>query len=159
MKVRVLRTAADTEQLGAALAINAPRPTGKPLIVYLQGELGSGKTTLARGLLHQLGVAETVRSPTYTLLECYDLPRSRVVHVDLYRLSDASELESLGLPDELQGATLLLIEWPERAVSSLPPPDLQIFMNLATAGRTAHLSTGSQKGVDWIAALDEKSKE
>ena len=87
---------ADTEKLGAALASGAPRSATDALVVYLEGELGSGKTTLARGLLRQLGVTGTIRSPTFTLLESYETMGWLVMHVDLYRLAGAEDLASLG---------------------------------------------------------------
>ena len=147
-----LAEAADTEQLGAALAGSLCPSTTGPLIVYLQGELGSGKTTLARGLLRALGVDDIVRSPTYTLLECYETVHRRVLHVDLYRLSDAADLAPLGLRDELVAGVLLLVEWPERAAPALPPPDLRVTLTTATVGRVAQLRAESSAGKAWLAA-------
>lgn len=140
----------DTERLGAVLASSMRRSTSGPLIVYLQGELGSGKTTLARGLLRELGIAGTVRSPTYTLLECYEAMGQRVLHVDLYRLSDAADLSPLGLRDELVPGVLMLIEWPERAAPLLPPPDLRITLTVAQVGRIAQLGAESKTGMAWL---------
>jgi tRNA threonylcarbamoyladenosine biosynthesis protein TsaE len=122
----------------------------RPLVLYLQGELGSGKTTLARGLLRELGIAGTVRSPTYTLLECYESRGQRVLHVDLYRLSEAVDLAPLGLRDEWVPGVLMLIEWPERAAQELPPPDLRITLALAPAGRSARLTAESKAGRAWL---------
>jgi tRNA threonylcarbamoyladenosine biosynthesis protein TsaE len=141
----------DTERLGAALAHSIHWPTSGPLIVYLQGELGSGKTTLVRGLLRALGVAGTVRSPTYTLLERYEAMGHSVLHVDLYRLGDALELAPLGLRDELVPDVLMLIEWPERGAQVLPPPDLRITLALAPVGRSAQLAAESRAGIAWLA--------
>lgn len=140
----------DTERLGAALACGSLWSKGAPLIMYLQGELGSGKTTLARGLLRELGISGTVRSPTYTLLECYESMGQRVLHVDLYRLGDAVDLEPLGLRDELVPGVLMLIEWPERAASLLPSPDLRITLTVALPGRIAHLAAESTTGRAWL---------
>lgn len=142
---------ADTERLGAALASSMRWSSSGPLIVYLQGELGTGKTTLVRGLLRALGIAGTVRSPTYTLLESYESAGGRVLHVDLYRLAGAAEVLPLGLRDELVPGMLLLIEWPERAAQCLPSPDLRITLALAPAGRTAQLVAQSSAGVTWLA--------
>lgn len=110
---------AATESLGAAIAGRlAPGDA-----VLLKGDLGSGKTTLARAILAALGVTENVPSPTFTLVQAYETPRLLVSHYDLYRLKRDSELEELGLEDALdQGAAL--IEWPERAESRLPPDAL-----------------------------------
>ncbi len=141
----------DTERLGAALARGMGGSGIRPLVVYLQGELGSGKTTAARGLLRELGVAGTVRSPTYTLLECYESGGRRILHVDLYRLSDAADLAPLGLRDEWIPGVLMLIEWPERAAQALPPPDLRVTLTLAPAGRFAQLKAESEAGAVWLA--------
>jgi tRNA threonylcarbamoyladenosine biosynthesis protein TsaE len=145
-----LPEAEDTECLGAALACGLGRSRAGPLALYLHGELGSGKTTLARGLLRELGIAGTVRSPTYTLLECYESGGQRVLHVDLYRLGDAADLAPLGLRDEWVPGALILIEWPERAAQELPPPDLRVTLALAPRGRSAQLEAESQAGVAWL---------
>lgn len=110
---------AATEKLGAAIAARL----GVGDAVLLKGELGSGKTTLARAILAALGVAENVPSPTFTLVQAYETPRLLVSHYDLYRLKREGELEELGLDEALdQGAAL--IEWPERAESRMPPDAL-----------------------------------
>ena len=140
----------DTERLGAALAGSMRWSKTGPQIVYLQGELGSGKTTLARGLLRELGITGTVRSPTYTLLECYESTGYRVLHIDLYRLSDAVDLAPLGLRDESVPGVLMLIEWPERAAPLLPPPDLKITLDVAPVGRIAQLGAESKAGTAWL---------
>jgi len=136
----------DTERLGAALAVGLNGPEGGPLVAYLQGELGAGKTTLARGLLRRLGVAGTVRSPSYTLVERYEAPGRRILHIDLYRLADAADLAPLGLRDELLPGVLLLIEWPERGARALPPPDIRVTMRVVPAGRDARLDAESPAG-------------
>jgi tRNA threonylcarbamoyladenosine biosynthesis protein TsaE len=147
-----LPSASATEKLGQSLARSAPWSGSDALIVFLEGELGSGKTTLARGLLHELGVTDTVRSPTYTLLETYTCGAYRVLHLDLYRLGTAQELEALGLRDELGGEVLVLIEWPERARTALPPPDLRVGLELADSGRRARLHPKLGRGVSWARA-------
>ncbi len=149
---RSLQDFTDTESLGAALARSVPWTAPQALTVFLQGELGAGKTTLVRGLLRALGVEGTVQSPTYTLLECYETPAGRVLHLDLYRLAGDAEVASLGLRDELNPGVLLLIEWPERAVVALPPADLCIELSLAAAGRIARLEDASALGAAWLAA-------
>lgn len=142
----------DTERLALSLAQQRPPDPATALVVFLQGDLGTGKTTLARTLLHALGAAGPIRSPTYTLVEHYPLTEGRAVHVDLYRLRGADELEQLGLRDELQAGVLLLVEWPERAAALLPRPDLQVTLSIAGAGRAAELHAGSAIGGVWLRA-------
>ena len=153
---------AATLALGAALARTAPRGASAALTVFLQGELGTGKTTLARALLRELGVAGTVRSPTYTLIEKYELADWQVLHLDLYRLRDATELEHLGLRDELRSGVLVLIEWPERAPLGLPTSDLRILLSAVAGGdpamgtdaRSAHISAETLAGRLWHRDLE-----
>ena len=118
----VLEDAEATEALGAALA-EASRPG---CVIYLQGELGAGKTTLARGFLRGLGHEGRVKSPTYSLLEPYDTPAGRVIHLDLYRLADPDEAAWLGIEDHAADQARLLVEWPEHGADWLPPPDLVV---------------------------------
>gem|GEM_PF-180136 len=119
-----------------------------PCNVYLQGDLGTGKTTLVRGILRGLGYAGPVRSPTYTLLEPYKLGTMCLYHLDLYRLGDPEELEYLGLRDLLDGRNLLLVEWPERGWSVLPAPDLTIRIEHANEARSLDLATHGSFGID-----------
>ncbi|MEL5849526.1 MAG: tRNA (adenosine(37)-N6)-threonylcarbamoyltransferase complex ATPase subunit type 1 TsaE [Candidatus Igneacidithiobacillus chanchocoensis] len=125
-----------------------------PGVLYLQGELGAGKTALARALIHALGYSAVVRSPTYTLVESYETPAGMVLHFDLYRLNEPEELEYLGLRDYLQQNALWLVEWPERALEYLPPADL--VLQLALLGETTHrlaAAAQSARGEAWLAAL------
>jgi tRNA threonylcarbamoyladenosine biosynthesis protein TsaE len=137
---------ADAEATEAAGAGLATALGGQGGVVYLHGPLGAGKTTLVRGLLHALGVAGAIRSPTYTLVEPYDIAGMCALHVDLYRLADASELEALGIREMLDGDTLLLVEWPERAPGALPEADLDLTLAHAGAGRTLSLDGGTPRG-------------
>jgi len=122
------RTAAETEAAGAQLA--RLRPAGAQVFaaIYLSGDLGAGKTTWVRGFLGACGVTAVVRSPTYTLIELYDLGALTAVHLDLYRLQDESELEALGLRDWARPGYLWLIEWPERGLARLPRADLCVVL-------------------------------
>ena len=149
---------AASEALGAALAVALPvarAATGTALVLALEGSLGAGKTTVARALLRALGESGPVRSPSYTLLEPYELADWHVRHLDLYRLGDPGEVQALGLRDELQSGTLLLVEWPERGLGQLPPADL--WLQLAEveggAGRSALLEARTAAGMAWLAAL------
>ncbi|MGA9827781.1 MAG: tRNA (adenosine(37)-N6)-threonylcarbamoyltransferase complex ATPase subunit type 1 TsaE [Rhodanobacteraceae bacterium] len=107
-------------------------------VIYLEGELGAGKTTFARALLHAMGCAERIKSPTYSLIESYRVGDVIAHHLDLYRIADAGELEWLGLTDLFETGALLLIEWPERARNALPPADLTV--QFRHAGRLRDLS-------------------
>ena len=139
---------AATEALGRALAATAPASA----VVYLQGDLGAGKSFLARAMLQALGVSGAVKSPTYTLVEHYALEPGEAAHLDLYRIADGAELEFLGL-DALAGIRLCLVEWPERGGSALPPPDIRIVLAIQGSGRLARLEATSPVGEDWLAAI------
>jgi tRNA threonylcarbamoyladenosine biosynthesis protein TsaE len=130
----ITHSAADTEALGASLLGCAPPRGSACRVVELSGELGSGKSTLARGVLRALGVTGPIKSPSYTLLELYELRDVTVVHLDLYRLNDPGELENLGLADYHEPGFLWLVEWPERAQGRLPPPDLRLEFSIAERG-------------------------
>ena len=146
-----LATPADTDALGAALARALPP---EPVVAYLRGQLGAGKSSLARALLRELGVEGAIRSPTYTLVERYSLPDGDAAHLDLYRIAAAGELEFLGL-DELRGCRLWLVEWPERGAGALPPADLEIELAVAGSGRQAGLRETSEKGRRWLASFSK----
>ena len=106
-----------------------------PLVIWLEGDLGAGKTTFARGLIHALGYKGRVKSPTYGLLEHYQLESLQVLHMDLYRISDPGELEFLGVEDLLDDRTILLIEWPDKGGLWLPEPDFIFRFAYAGEGR------------------------
>lgn len=146
-----LDSATATETLGARLADGlAP---GR--VLYLNGDLGTGKTTLVRGLLRALGYHGTVKSPTFTLVEPYQLDHWQLFHWDLYRLADPEELEYLGLRDQIDGAAVLLIEWPECGFGELPPADLEITLSYAGTGRSCRLESHSSPGQILLASLTE----
>ena len=136
--------------IGTALARGLPALAAEPLLLYLTGGLGAGKTTLARGLLAALGVAGPVRSPTYTLVEVHALPALVVVHADLYRLTDPEELEPLGLRDLHAPGHLWIVEWPERAARSLPAPDLELRLAIDARAHTVQVDSASERGVAWL---------
>ena len=141
-----------TEVLGRALAVTRPPRA----IVYLHGELGAGKSTLARALLRQLGVQGSIRSPTYTLVERYRLPGGEAWHLDLYRIGSAGELDFLGLDGE--EATLWLVEWPEHGAGALPTPDLRVYLEQSGNGRRAGLEAGTAIGQAWLGAIQKSGR-
>lgn len=137
---------AATAEFGHALAhALQPAPKG-PVVIYLEGTLGAGKTSLARSVLRNLGVTGTVRSPTYTLMEIYEIAGLTVVHLDLYRLTAADELEALGLRDFLEPGNVWLVEWPERGVGGLPQADVNIELRIDGEGRIAGLQGLTEEG-------------
>jgi len=144
-----LPDAAATERLGAALAAGvAP---GR--VLHLRGDLGSGKTTLVRGMLHALGITGRVKSPTYTLVEPYEVSSLHFYHFDFYRLRDASEWLGSGFRDYFNSAAFCVVEWPERAGGALPPPDLEVCLEHAGQGRRAHLKSFTPAGEAWLSLL------
>ncbi|QNP42218.1 tRNA (adenosine(37)-N6)-threonylcarbamoyltransferase complex ATPase subunit type 1 TsaE [Lysobacter solisilvae (ex Woo and Kim 2022)] len=137
-----------TNALGGALARTRPVRG----VVHLHGDLGAGKSTLARALLRELGVTGAIRSPTYTLVERYPLPGGgEAWHLDLYRIGDGAELEFLGLDSD--EATLWLVEWPERGGGFLPTPDLRLDLEVAGHGRQASVIAVTEAGREWLARL------
>ncbi len=130
------------EAFGAALARACPEGAW----IFLNGELGAGKTTLVRGMLRGLGHQGAVKSPTYTLVEPYTLADRSVFHLDLYRLADPEELEWVGIREMFAGGNLCLVEWPEQGVGMLPPPDLVLDIEYADPGRRIRLRAPSAHG-------------
>jgi len=119
-----------------------------PLVIWLQGDLGAGKTTFARSLIHALGYKGRVKSPTYGLLEHYQLASVQVLHLDLYRINDPAELEFLGLADLMDDRTVLLIEWPDKGGQWLPEPDFIFEFVYASQGRDLHWTACTPRAQD-----------
>ena len=136
------RILASSEEELAAIGSTIAESLKPGDIIYLDGELGAGKTTLVRGILKGMGYKGIVPSPTYTLLELYEVGNYSVAHFDLYRLQNPRELEEIGMRDYLDGSTILLIEWPERGLGALPRPTLCIILRYANEGREIQLSSG-----------------
>lgn len=145
-----LADAAATDRFGQQLASALPESA----VVFLRGDLGAGKTSLARALLRGLGVQGPIKSPTYTLIERYRLNTGEAVHLDLYRIAEATELEFLGLQDLMPDVRLWLVEWPDHGLRALPPPDLEIALSVAGEGREIRLDARSPAGSRWLAGLD-----
>ena len=137
---------AATLRFGAALAAGVA-PGG---VLHLRGELGTGKTTLVRGLLGALGHAGRVKSPTYTLVEVYTLSRLNFYHFDFYRFKDRSEWLSSGFRDYFNPQSVCVVEWPERAGELPAPPDLDIALEFLGEARCASLQARSDAGRSWL---------
>jgi len=122
--------------------------------IYLRGELGSGKTTLVRGLLRSLGVRSGVKSPTYSLVELYVTSRLNLYHFDFYRFVDPDEFRDAGFADYLGGDAVCLVEWPERVVALLPPADVRVrLVAPPRGGRDATLDADTDRGRRCLTAL------
>jgi tRNA threonylcarbamoyladenosine biosynthesis protein TsaE len=139
----------DMERLGKELIDRL----GGNRLIYLDGPLGAGKTTLVRGMLRALGYAGAVKSPTFTLVEPYDFREFAFYHFDLYRLKDPEELEFLGVRDYLHGEGVCVVEWAERARNVLPSPDLDIMISPTGKGRMVRITAQSESGRTLLDAL------
>jgi tRNA threonylcarbamoyladenosine biosynthesis protein TsaE len=146
-------TAEETERFGGRVARARAAADRALAVLYLRGELGAGKTTFARGFLRAHGISDAVRSPTYTLLELYPAGALTLLHVDLYRLRTAEELESLGLRDWARPGCLWLIEWPERGRGHLPPADLTLNFTVGEGAHDIEVAADTERGGAWIKLL------
>jgi tRNA threonylcarbamoyladenosine biosynthesis protein TsaE len=138
-----------TARLGAALGAGV----GPGRVLHLSGELGSGKTTLVRGLLRALGVEGAVKSPTFAWVEPYRISRLDLYHFDFYRFDKKTEWMSSGLREYFTPDAVCIVEWPERAGALLPPPDLAVALNYEGEGRRAKIEAHSAEGEAWLASL------
>jgi tRNA threonylcarbamoyladenosine biosynthesis protein TsaE len=139
---RFLPTETETLALGAALA-----PGLQPgMVIYLCGDLGSGKTTLARGILRALGVTESIKSPTFTLVEPYTISSLYLYHFDFYRFTRSDEWVDAGLREYFYSESVCLIEWPEKAGGELPAPDLRIEIDIDGSGRSVTIMANTEAG-------------
>jgi tRNA threonylcarbamoyladenosine biosynthesis protein TsaE len=138
---RFLAAEADTLALGAELADGLEAG----MVLYLAGELGAGKTTLARGVLRALGYGGKVKSPTFTLVELYKVSSLYLYHFDFYRFDDPRELTDAGLRDYFNPDSVCFVEWPEKA-AGLPPADVLISMRLEATGRRVEIFADTEAG-------------
>ncbi len=141
-----LHDEAGTLALGASLAL----ALAPGLTIYLHGDLGAGKTTLVRALLHAAGYVGHVKSPTYTLAEPYRVTGSgrtlEVVHFDLYRLASPEEFLEAGFREHFGASSVCLVEWPEKAQGVLPAPDIELSLGITEDGRDVELQALSDQG-------------
>ncbi|MCP4002056.1 MAG: tRNA (adenosine(37)-N6)-threonylcarbamoyltransferase complex ATPase subunit type 1 TsaE [Gammaproteobacteria bacterium] len=148
-----LASAEQTEAAGAVLARVIQQLSPDKLCICLEGELGAGKTTFARGMLRGFGHAGRVPSPTYTLVEPYDVECYQIYHLDLYRLHDGAELEYLGISEMTESGSVLLIEWPSRAADTLPAKDLEVVLKVSSEGRLLSILPSGELGANLLAAF------
>lgn len=145
-----IESAQAMEMLGHALA-KSLNNTG--MIIYLCGDLGAGKTTLVRGFLQELGHLQTVKSPTYTLIEAYELPPFDIYHFDLYRLKSSAELEEMGIRDYFHNNAICLVEWPQKGEPLLPQPDLTLTIQIIETKRLVEIKANNSRGNDALHIL------
>lgn len=144
--------------LGQALGRALPVGAAAALVIGIDGELGTGKTTFVQGVLGALGVTGVIRSPTYTLIETYQTAAHQLYHLDLYRLQDAGEVEALGLRDLLQHSAVLLIEWPARGAAALPPLDLHIMIEYEPGEADLAIGRGLQHRANFASKADQDGR-
>jgi len=138
----LVETEADLVEFGRCFSVLV----GAHAQINLRGDLGAGKTTFVRGLLQGAGHEDAVKSPTFSLVEPYELAAGKVFHFDLYRLQDPEELEYIGMRDYLHQPGLCLIEWPEKAAGFLPDADLEIMIEIIEKGRRVSLQFHTNRG-------------
>lgn len=149
---RHISAAQQMEDFGRTLAACS----NGPVFITLQGSLGTGKTTLVRGFLYGLGYEGAVKSPTYTLVEPYQIAQHDIYHFDFYRINDPEELEAIGLRDYFDGHHTCLIEWPENARGLLPQPDLAIQIEYQNEARDVSIEAHTRLGETVLKTLENQ---
>ena len=147
----ILENEEDTQRLGELIA----KYLETPLVCFLEGDLGVGKTRITRAIIQSLGYQGNVKSPTYTLVEPYQLENMKVYHFDLYRLSDPEELDFLGIRDYFDDESVSFIEWPSKGEGWLPEADLVISLIFKQQGRICQLQENTKAGARLIRKLKE----
>ena len=144
-----------TDALGASMA-----PLLVPgMVIFLRGDLGTGKTSLARAMLRALGYEGRVKSPTYTLLELYTVSRLHLYHFDFYRFHDPREWAEAGFRDHFCADNICLVEWPEKAEGFLPAADLTLHLKIHGVGRKAEITAGSERGNQCLLQLAKRYED
>jgi tRNA threonylcarbamoyladenosine biosynthesis protein TsaE len=138
-----------------AFASDLAKSLAPGITIYLHGDLGAGKTTLARSMLFALGHTGTAKSPTYTLVETYEINALTINHFDLYRLADPSELEYIGIRDYINAHSICIFEWADKGVGYVPPADIEITLQFTAIGRKAILTANTQLGQAMLQELKQ----
>lgn len=146
---RYLASEEETIAFGKQLA----RVLSAPCLVYLSGDLGAGKTTFARAFLRELGVTGAIKSPTFSIVEPYQLDKLELYHFDLYRMADPEEIEFLGFRDYCHDNSIILLEWPEKARDFIPPADIVITLTRQGSGRDCQLAFLTPRGESFAPAI------
>jgi len=144
----------DSDEQTETFAGKIASSINKGMIIYLEGDLGAGKTTFARGFLRELGFEGAVKSPTYNIVQPYQTDQFTIYHFDLYRISDLEELEALGIRDYFDGDAICLLEWPEKGKDLLPAPDIRIKLDYEGKGRQVTFDPVSEIGHKTIEDCD-----
>ena len=153
MQISVQQFRIDSDQQMQALGAQLAEASGGQGRIYLDGDLGTGKTTLVRGLIRALGHDGAVKSPTFTLVEPYQIGEKNIYHFDLYRLSDPEELEYMGLRDYFVPDSLCLVEWPDKGQRMLPDADLVLKLRHDGTSRDVSVSAGTAAGESMLKSL------